>query len=185
MSELTDDIETIEEVISARNIAYLFQSHYDRIYTYLRYRVSSLEDAEDLVGTVFERAYSRREQFDPQKGTFSAWLFRIAHNTMANYYRDRERRAAWEEGGEPPEDLAEATASPESLVIAKEAKLDLLKGLGQLSDRDQEVISLKFVGKLSNREIGEIMDLKEKTVSVVLLRAMRRLRQVLEKEAIA
>jgi RNA polymerase sigma factor (sigma-70 family) len=53
-----------------------------------------------------------------------------------------------------------------------------------LRERDQEVISLKFAGRLSNKEIGQIMDLKEKTVSVVLLRAVRRLQKEIKKEAV-
>ena len=54
----------------------LFQLYYARIYRYLRYRVESQEDAEDLASVTFERAYTRREQFDIAKGTFSTWLFR-------------------------------------------------------------------------------------------------------------
>ena len=65
--------------------------------------------------------------------------------------------------------------SPETQVIQGESVARLLRGLRDLSQRDQEVITLKFAGGLSNKEIGEIMELKEKTVSVVLLRAMRRL----------
>jgi RNA polymerase sigma factor (sigma-70 family) len=64
--------------------------------------------------------------------------------------------------------------------MAKETIVQLLQGLERLNERDQEVITLKFAGKLSNKEIGEIMDMKEKTVSVALLRAMRRLRQEIE-----
>jgi len=67
-------------------------------------------------------------------------------------------------------------------VIEKEAITHLLQGLERLSERDQEVISLKFAGQLSNREIGQIMTLNEKTVSVVLWRAMRRLQQQLAGE---
>lgn len=168
---------------SDSNLAGLFQEYYPRIYSYLRYRVNSVEDAEDVIGVVFERAYIHRDQFDPNKGSFSTWLFRIAHNTLANFYRTRERRSAWEsEAGLPP-DLVTPEPSPESQVVHQETLAQLLQGIEHLSERDQEIISLKFAGRLGNKEIGEIMDLKEKTVSVVLLRAMRRLRQyMIEKE---
>jgi RNA polymerase sigma-70 factor (ECF subfamily) len=139
-----------------------------------------VEDAEDLINTVFERAYTHREQFDQARGSFSTWLFRIAHNMLANYYRTRKRRSAWESEAEPPVDLLASDPSPEAQVMAKETVVQLLQGLERLTERDQEVITLKFAGKLSNKEIGEIMDMKEKTVSVTLLRAMRRLRQEIE-----
>lgn len=161
----------------------LFQFYYSRIYNYLRYRVDAQEDAEDLSNTVFERAYVHRGGFDAAKGSFSTWLFRIAHNTLANYYRTRERRMAREVEGDLPTDLVTSEPSPEALVIQDEAIAHLLRSLQHLSERDQEVISLKFAGQLSNLEIGQIMGLKEKTVSVVLLRAVRRLQQHLKGDA--
>ncbi len=164
-------------------LAERFQTYYTRIYGYLRYRVDAQEDAEDLVSMVFERAFTRYEQYDESKGAFSTWLFRIARNLLANHYRNHERRAAWQMREEPPPDLQSPDSSPEEYLIVQEEITHLLQGLAGLSERDQEIISLKFAGKLSNREIGEIMEMKEKTVSVALLRAMRRLRKQLDKEA--
>jgi RNA polymerase sigma factor (sigma-70 family) len=159
------------------DFAELFRQYYPRVYNYLRYRVDVPEDAEDLIGIVFEKAYTYRDRFDAAKGAFSTWLFRIAHNELANYYRSRERRSAWEAIVEMPEDLVTSESLPETELIQQEAIAQLLQGLAQLSERDREIISLKFAGRLGNQEIGYIMDLKEKTVSVVLLRAMRRLQQ--------
>ncbi len=164
------------------DFAELFRQYYARIYNYVRYRVDAQEDAEDLVGVVFEKAYAHRAQFDAGKGAFSTWLFRIAHNALANYYRTRQRRAGWEIGEELPADLITAEALPETELIRHEQISQLLQGLAQLSERDREVISLKFAGRLSNKEISQIMDLKEKTVSVVLLRAMRRLQKEVKAE---
>jgi RNA polymerase sigma-70 factor (ECF subfamily) len=153
------------------------------VYNYLRYRVGSPQDVEDLISVVFEKAYTHRRQFDPIRGTFVTWLLRIAHNTLANYYRIHERRSEWEATGELPDDLVTPETSPETQVIRQEVISQLLQGLARLSERDQEVISLKFGSRLSHQEIGQIMDLKEKTVSVVLLRAMRRLQRQLEEIA--
>ena len=173
-----DTTQKIKRSSSAElDFSELFRQYYARIYNYVRYRVDALEDAEDLVGVVFEKAYAHRAQFDAGKGSFSTWLFRIAHNELANYYRSRQRRAGWEAWNELPADLVTAEALPETKLIRQEQISQLLRGLVQLSERDREVISLKFAGRLSNQEIGQIMDLKEKTVSVVLLRAMRRLQQ--------
>ncbi|MEW5960787.1 MAG: sigma-70 family RNA polymerase sigma factor, partial [Chloroflexota bacterium] len=69
------------------DLANLFQQHYPPIYTYLRYRVNSIEDAEDLISAIFEQAFRHRTQFDPTRGVFSTWLFRIAHNELVSYYR--------------------------------------------------------------------------------------------------
>ncbi len=165
------------------DFAELFRQYYPYIYNYLRYRVDSQKDAEDVTGMVFERAYIQRAQFDPAKGAFSTWLFRIAHNALANYHRTRQRHLVYEAESGLPADLVTSEPSPEAQVIQREAITRVLRGLKHLCERDQEVITLKFAGQLSNREIGQIMELNEKTVSVVLWRAMRRLRQHLEGEA--
>lgn len=165
------------------NFAELFQQYYPRVYNYLRYRVNVVEDVEDLISMVFEKAYSRREQYDADKGAFSTWIFRIAHNTLVNFYRTNQRRSAWESGQVVPEDLVTPELAPETQLVQQETVATLLQGLENLGERDQEVISLKFAGRLSNREIGQIMKLKEKTVSVVLLRAMRRLQKQLQEKA--
>ena len=161
----------------ALDLAALFQEHHARIYNYLRYRVQAPQDAEDLIGTVFERAYTRRAQFNPTKGTFSTWLFRIAHNTLVDHYRTRKRRSTWETEMDIPSDLVTPNLSPEAQIVQQETITQMLQGLARLSERDQEIISLKFAGRLKNKEIGQIIDMKEKAVSVALLRAMRRLRQ--------
>ncbi len=164
------------------DFAELFQHHHPRIYNYLRYRVHTQDDAEDLTSQTFERAYANRHRFDSAKGTFSTWLFRIAHNVLANYYRTRQRRSAYEAEDDAPEDLISPAPAPEIQVIQAESMARLLGSLRVLSQRDQEVISLKFAGQLSNGEIGQIVGLKEKTVSVVLWRAMQRLQRQLRGE---
>lgn len=165
------------------NLANLFEQHYPRIYNYLRYRVRVKEDAEDLIGTIFEQAFKNRASFDPNKGTFSAWLFRIARNELVSHHRKQRNRLALEIDAEFPTDLVTTDSSPENQLVQKETMRHLLQCLDRLSERDQEIISLKFAGRLRNKEIGEIMELKEKTVSVVLLRAVRRLRKEMEKES--
>jgi RNA polymerase sigma-70 factor (ECF subfamily) len=159
------------------DFAELFRQYYPRVYNYLRYRVYSREDTEDLISLVFEKAYTHRQQFDAAKGLFSTWLFGIAHHSLANYYRTRQRRGVWETEEELPEDLVKPDSSPEMQMIQQEIVVQLLQGLDHLGERDQEVISLKFAGRLSNQEIGQIMNLPEKNVAVVLFRAMRRLQQ--------
>jgi len=165
------------------DLAELFEYYYPRIYNYLRYRLSSVEDVEDLIGAIFERAYAHQYRFDSSKGAFSTWLFRIARNMLVDHYRQRQRRSTWETGAEIPADLVAPEPSPEAQVIHHEALITMLRCLERLSERDREIISLKFAGKLRNTEISEIMEMREKTVSVVLLRAVRRLRQEMEQEA--
>jgi RNA polymerase sigma-70 factor (ECF subfamily) len=102
---------------------------------------------------------------------------------LVSHYRQRKSRSAWEAQTGLPVDLVSSDPSPETQVVQRETLIQLLRCLEHLSERDQEIISLKFAGKLRNKEIGEIMGMPEKTVSVVLLRAMRRLRQEIDQES--
>ena len=94
--------ENTDNASTGSDFADLFQTYYSRVYNYLRYRVNSPDDVEDLISRVFEKAFTHRAQYDPTKGAFSTWLFRIAHNELANFYRSRERQAKWVADAELP-----------------------------------------------------------------------------------
>lgn len=165
------------------DLAERFEQFYPKVYNFLYYRVSNPADAEDLVNAAFERAYISRHQFDESKGSFSTWLFSIARNILIDHHRTHSRHATWVESDSLSPDLVTAGPTPETQLVQQEMVAAMLESLARLGERDQEIISLKFAGRLKNKEIGEILGMKEKTVSVALLRAMRRLRQQMEPEA--
>jgi RNA polymerase sigma-70 factor (ECF subfamily) len=158
----------------------LFREFHPRIYAYVRYRINSVAEAEDLTSDILERALSRLEMYDPRKGAFSTWLFRIAHNTCVNYYKQQQRRNPHHvDLGERFDDLATADLSPEQAVERSEEIARLLECVAKLSPRQQEILSLRFAGKLTNRAIAKVLMMNERTVSVVILRALRNLRRQL------
>jgi RNA polymerase sigma factor (sigma-70 family) len=157
----------------------LFSVYYPKLYSYVRYRVDSLQEAEDLTALAFERALAHRASYDPAKGAFSTWLFRIAHNAIVNHQAQHRRRGVAIDLEEIA-DLPVETQSPEETVIHKEVSQSLLRQVSTLSPRDQDILALKFAGRLTNREIAETLELNEKTVSVILLRSLRKLRERIE-----
>ena len=70
----------------------LYEIYYKRIYNYVYYRTGNVEDAEDLTARIFMRAMRHIERYQDQGVPFSAWLYRIAHNLVANWHRDNSRR---------------------------------------------------------------------------------------------
>ncbi|MDV7391119.1 sigma-70 family RNA polymerase sigma factor, partial [Arthrospira platensis SPKY1] len=70
----------------------LYKLYVDRIYSYVYYRTGNAAEAEDLTARIFERAMKHIANFEQQGVPFSAWLYRIAHNLVANWYRDHSRR---------------------------------------------------------------------------------------------
>jgi RNA polymerase sigma-70 factor (ECF subfamily) len=157
-----------------------FRELYPRVYAYVRYRVADLQEAEDLTSEIMERALTHLESYDARKGAFSTWLFRIAHNTFVNYVKRQARQSQHQvDLGDGLEDLTIGEPSPEQSVVRQEEIARLLACVRTLSSRQQEILSLRFAGRLTNREIARVLHMNERTVSVTILRALRALRRKL------
>ena len=158
----------------------LFRAYHPRVYAYVRYRVADVAEAEDLTSEIVERALTYLASYDPAKGAFSTWIFRIAHNTYVNHVKRRQRRARHQvDLGERLEDLVTNSPNPEQMVVDKDEKARLLVCMNTLPERQQEILTLRFAGQLTNREIAGVLKMNERTVSVYILRALRKLRQQL------
>ena len=159
----------------------LYGEHYARVLAYLRFRVGSIEVAEDLVSQVFERALTRLDDLQAPEAV-SAWLFRIARNCATDYFRRLRPRLpatsldALADSSHPRE------CSPEEAVVAQEERLRLFALLDRLPEREREVIGLKFVACLHNREIARVLNMPEGTVGSILYRTLARLRVALQDE---
>jgi RNA polymerase sigma-70 factor, ECF subfamily len=156
----------------------LYQQYYPRVLAYLRFRTGTLDVAEDLVSLVFERALSHLADLQTS-GAAGAWLFRIARNCVSDYFRRHQFDLSLDtlvDGNHPCE------RSAEEVIVAREERKLLLTHLNHLSEREREVIGLKFVACLQNREIARVLHMPEGTVSSLLHRALARLREALDIE---
>lgn len=155
--------------------AELYERHVRRIYNYIYYRTGDHQDAEDLTARVFQRALRHVGNFEDKGVPFSAWLYRIAHNLVANWHRDRSRRPEV-----PLEDhlhLRAASVHPEVRAIEQEERELLLRAVRRLPPERQQLLILKFVERLSNAEIGEIMGRTEGAVKSLYHRTLIALRE--------
>ncbi len=156
----------------------LYMQYYARVLAYLRFRVGSSEVAEDLVSQVFERALTHLADLQ-SPGAMGAWLFRIARNCASDYFRRQRPAASLDtlvDSCHPRE------CSPEETLVAQEERMSLLTQLNRLSEREREVIGLKFVACLQNREIARVLNMPEGTVGSLLHRTLARLRDALHEE---
>jgi RNA polymerase sigma-70 factor (ECF subfamily) len=161
----------------ADDYADLYRQYLPRILNYVRLRVDGEDLAQDLTAAVFERAVSRQHTLR-QRGAFGAWIFQIARTTVAGYYRQRQPAVALELADEKQ---APDPSPPEAVMRRQE--LDRLQAaLSTLSQREQEIIRLKFGGGLGNQEIAKVLRLRAGHVAVILYRALRKLRVRLEEE---
>jgi len=157
------------------DFARVYDEHVGRVYGFLAYRVEHRETAEDLTQATFERALRAWSRFDPRRGSEIAWLLTIARNVFIDHTR-RDRFGRTEE----IDDRAGPTVpGPEERFALRS---EVATALAALSDRDQEVVALRFGGDLTGPEIASLLDLRLATVQQILSRSLRKMRQVLEVE---
>lgn len=163
--------------------AVLYRRYLDRVYGYAFYRLGDHHDAEDATERIFLAALGAIDGFRDKGSTFRAWLFRIAHNTIANAHRSRARRptVALPEGW----DRSAADADPARLVGRDEELREVLALIAELPEERRQVILLRFADELTSREIGIVLDRSEGAVRVLLHRALRELAARLAEDRLA
>ena len=140
--------------------------------------MGTVQDTEDLVSDTFLKAVENVSRFDYRgMGSFAAWLFRIAHNVVSDFRRQRGRRQE-PLSLETVPDIQDSRLSPDNAVVRKEDFAHLRRLIDTLSPRRQEVILLKFFGGLRNREIGQILRLDERAVASHLCRGIEDLHRI-------
>jgi len=157
----------------------LYERNVSRIYNYIYYRIGSDADAEDITSRVFYRAFGHINTYVDKGVPFSAWLYRIAHNLIANWHRDTHRRKEV-----PLEDQIELPVKadhPERAMEKTQEVEQLLQGIRRLSPDRQQLLILKFVEDLSNAEIADIMGKSEGAIKSLYHRALIALRVEMEK----
>ncbi len=158
----------------------LYERYIGRIYNYLYYRTGNIHDAEDLTARVFQRALSGLDRYTPRGLPFSAWLYRIAHNLVANWHRDQGRRQHLPLHEIGVQDLRGLSAeAPEALAETKEEQARLMLAIRRLPEERQQLLVLKFVEQLSNAEIGVVLDRSEGAVKSLYHRTLLALRDEL------
>jgi RNA polymerase sigma-70 factor (ECF subfamily) len=152
----------------------LYERYTERIFNYVYYRTGNVHDAEDLTARVFQRAMNHIQNYTDRGVPFSAWLYRIAHNLVANWHRDRSRKQEI-----PIDDLPVLPARsdhPETTLVRTEEQDALLRLIRRLPPERQNLLILKFVENLSNAEIGQIMGRSEGAVKSLYHRTLLALR---------
>jgi RNA polymerase sigma-70 factor (ECF subfamily) len=160
----------------------LYRHYFPRIYAYVAYRVGRAWEAEDLVADIFLKVVESINTFEYRgEGSFAAWIFRIAHNQVNQFYR-RERQTSDQLSIDDVSDILSNDPSPDQTIVHKEQFIRLHGLLETLSPRRQEIITLKFFGELRNQEIAVVLGLDERTVASHLCRGIEDLQRKYEQE---
>lgn len=153
----------------------LYERYVDKIFNYVYFRVGSTDDAQDLTAKVFFKALKSISSYRYMGLPFSAWLYRIAHNLVANYHRDRSKMVEISIENLTITDTSKASA-PEVQLSKQQDNAYLLKLINDLSPQKKELIILKFVQRLSNEEIGQIFGKTEGAIKSLYHRTLLELK---------
>ncbi|HKZ45068.1 MAG TPA: sigma-70 family RNA polymerase sigma factor [Anaerolineales bacterium] len=153
---------------------FLYERYVDRIYNYIYYRTGNIHDAEDITARVFYRALHHIHRYTDRGVPFSAWLYRIAHNLVANWHRDRSRKQEISLTEVPT--ITFKGKAPEQSLMQSEERDNLLRLIRNLTPDRQNLIILKFIDHLSNAEIGQIIGRSEGAVKSLYHRTLLSLR---------
>ncbi len=183
-SELNIRKEEIEKLVvlaqkgDHESFSKIYDIYIDHIYRYVYYRVKSA-DAEDLAGTVFMKVWENLRSYKAhKKKSFSAWIFRIAHNLVVDYYRAAKDRDF--------DELKIDTASLDrqhSPIKNTEKVLDngvLQIAIKKLKRNYQDIIIYKFINEFSNSEIASLLRKSEGSLRILQHRALKALKHELE-----
>ena len=150
----------------------LYRSSRDDVYAYVAGLLRDATAAEEVTAAAFERAYRKRNRFDPRRGEPRAWLFGIARNAALDELRRRGRQA---ELAAEPADLTDFRT--DEGTEHSERRLAVSAALERLQPGERELIALKFFAGLDNAEIAAVLEISESNTGTRLHRAMSKLRE--------
>lgn len=139
------------------NIEEIYKEYHDKVLSYIKSKVGSIEDAEDICSDVFLKIQNKINDYDKEKAAVSTWVYTIARNSIIDYYRTHKTSE------EIPEDIS-SDFSVDSSLLNRETLEELAEALKKLSEEERLVIimhyyqnkSLKDIEKETNMSYGQV-----------------------------
>ena len=158
-------------------IGEIYRTHVDVIYRYIWARIRDDDVTEDLTAQVFLKALEGLPSYRPSGKPFLAWLYRIAYARIVDHWRKQERRVEV-----PLEDTLPAREPrPEELLEVEADWVTAIDLVAQLTDDQQDVVILRFIGELSLAEVAETLGKTVGATKAIQYRALATLARLLEK----
>lgn len=158
--------------------AALYKANVQPIFRYIYHRVNDTHLAEDLTADVFTRALKSMGTYQEQGRPFIAWLYRIAHARVVDYYR--------RSGRSPTESDLDAESIPvednlDEDVLRRQAAKELRTAIAELTDEQQQVVILRFIEGYRIEKAAQIMGKNANAIKALQHRALRSLASRLER----
>ncbi len=153
----------------------IYDQFVQKIYKYMYFKVKG-EDAMDLTENLFLKVWENLKKYQARPGiTFSAWIFRIAHNLVVDYYRQHKEFSDLDTNLED----ARRESSPATMTELSMDQEMVRSALGKLKKQHQEIITICFLNEFDNSEAAKILNKTEGALRVLKFRALQEMKQVL------
>jgi RNA polymerase sigma-70 factor (ECF subfamily) len=156
----------------------LYRAYVQPIYHYLLLRVPNTALAEDLTAEVFLRAVDVLPRYSQRGLPFGAWLFRVAHDRLTDYYRQAARRPI----AELSESLISEQPDPGQLAENSQQVQALHQAMAQLTDEQRDVIQFRFMEDWSLEQTAQVMNKTVNAVKALQHRALNSLNRLLQSD---
>jgi len=161
-----------------QEMALLYRKYAPGLLTYVRMRIASAEDAEDLIVEVFMAALENAKFAALSEKEKQLWLWRVTRNKVIDTYRRAKTRQNVTLEHVADGLFEDEIASPEYAALRQEAYLDLYAHLQSLPPLHQQILRMRFGQDLSCREIATTLGKQENVVRVTLSRSLNLLRKI-------
>lgn len=174
MDSKTDEQSLIEEASRDPQVfSALYDRYIEQIYRYSLRRTGDRSLAEDVTSATFEKALRHLQSHGWKGNSYRAWLYLLASQQVIEHHRRNQRYIALSDNKEADIDVEEVAEN--SLQWAQ-----IAQAMSELSQNDQEIITMRLIERLSNTETAEFLRCSPENVSVRLYRALGRLRKILD-----
>lgn len=150
----------------------IYNAFYGKVMGYIRARINRKAEAEDLCADVFEKVYTRIDQYDKGKSSLSTWIFTITRNTVIDHYRRTKPTE------ELDENLSDDTEIDENL-LQNESLEELADALKKLPQELTDLIVLRYYDNRPLTEVADMMGLSYGAVKLRHQKALAMLRRLL------
>ncbi|MBU0722489.1 RNA polymerase sigma factor [Patescibacteria group bacterium] len=160
-----------------------YDLYIDQLYRFIYFKVGNREEAEDLCSAVFLKTWNYiLENTLKDHKTLKALLYKIARNLIIDHYRKNKDRENISLDGDSGIQIIDQRQSASKVMELKTDLLVLETKLPELKDEYREVIILRFINELSVKEVAEILDKSKGNIRVLIFRALKALKELLEKD---
>lgn len=150
-----------------------YRDNYGRVLYYVKNKINSVEDAEDLAGEVFMYCYSHYDDYDPEKSSITTWLYLIVNSRIKNFYRDHN--VTYVDYEVVSETMQDQSIDLDEGVYLEQLHGALMKAIKNLPERQQKIVMLRYFENCSSDEIAAQLGISPGNVRVLLSRALDKL----------